>query len=76
MERAHIAAIRPGPIGLYNNYEIVQPLADPSPSQIAVVDDLLTTGAHFKAMKKILTETYPDIQVFGIFIARRVPDTE
>jgi len=76
MEKAHTAAIRPGPTELYNNYEIVQSFTDPPPSQVAVVDDLLTTGAHFKAMKRILTETYPGIQVVGIFIARRVPDTE
>jgi hypothetical protein len=75
-ERVHTAASRPKPPELYNNYEIVQPFTDPPPSQVAVVDDLLTTGAHFKAMQRILTETYPNIHVVGIFIARRVPDTE
>jgi predicted amidophosphoribosyltransferase len=76
MGQAHTAASRPGPTELYYNYEIVQSLTTPPPSQVAVVDDVLTTGAHFKAIKRIVTETYPGIEVVGIFIARRVPETE
>jgi hypothetical protein len=76
MRDAHTAESRPGPAELYDNYRIEQPLIEPTPSQIAVVDDVLTTGAHFKAMKKILGETYPGVHIVGIFIARRVPGTE
>lgn len=76
MHDAHTAEMRPGPTALYNNYQIEESRAAPAPSQIAVVDDVLTTGAHFKAMKRILNETYPDIHIVGIFIARRVPGTE
>jgi hypothetical protein len=76
MEEAHAAETRPGPTALYNNYQIEETRIAPIPSQIAVVDDVLTTGAHFKAMKKILGETYPEIRIVGIFIARRVPGTE
>jgi predicted amidophosphoribosyltransferase len=63
-------------ITLYNNYTIADELVDPVPSLIAVVDDVLTTGAHFKAMKRILIETFPDVSVVGVFLARRVPNTE
>jgi len=73
---AHTAETRPGPRTLYNNYQIEESCITPTPSQIAVVDDVLTTGAHFKAMKRILGETYPDVPIVGIFIARRVPGTE
>jgi hypothetical protein len=76
MEDAHTADARPGPATLYSNYRVDQSLILPTPSQIAIVDDVLTTGAHFKAMKRILTETYPGVRLVGIFIARRVPGTE
>jgi predicted amidophosphoribosyltransferase len=49
---------------------------DPRPSRIAVVDDVLTTGAHFKAIKRILKETFDEVEVLGLFLARRVPNTE
>ena len=45
-----------------------------SPS-VAVVDDLLTTGAHFRAVATVLSARFPDIDVVGLFIARRVPET-
>lgn len=76
MHDAHTAQHRPGPNALYQNYEIRTSLVEPIPSQVAVVDDVLTTGAHFKAMKRILEETFPDAPVVGLFLARRVPETE
>ena len=76
MQDAHSAASRPGPGSLYHNYRIQESLRVPIPVRIAVVDDVLTAGAHFKAMKRILQETYPQIPVAGIFLARRVPDTD
>src|SRR2546430_4188852 len=51
---------RPGPRQLYENYSIDDSLTEPVPVQIAVVDDVLTTGAHFKAMKRILCENFSD----------------
>jgi hypothetical protein len=48
----------------------------PRPSRIAVVDDVLTTSAHFKAIKRILKETFDEVEVLGLFLARRVPNTE
>jgi|SRR5579862_153524 len=76
MHDAHTALVRPSPTALYQNYEIDDALTDPEPSVIAVVDDVLTTGAHFKAMKRILLETFPEASVVGLFLSRRVPDTE
>ncbi|MGB7283322.1 MAG: hypothetical protein WBE13_13750 [Candidatus Acidiferrum sp.] len=73
---AHAVQDRPGPGQLYNNYEIDESLEEPTPSGIAVVDDVLTTGAHFKAMKRVLDEIFPGVQVVGLFLARRVPNTE
>ena len=73
MDETHTAEYRPRPDTLYANYRLEEGLIEPAPSMIAV-DDVLTTGAHFKAMKRILQETF-DVSVIGIFLARRVPDT-
>ena len=76
MESAHNSPDRPSPTEIYDNYTIDASLAEPVPSQIAVVDDVLTTGAHFKAMTRILQDAFPNIGVVGLFLARRVPNTE
>lgn len=34
-----------------------------------LIDDVLTTGAHFKACKEIINSNYPNIKVVGIFLA-------
>jgi predicted amidophosphoribosyltransferase len=54
-------------------YEIDENLADPEPENIAVFDDILTTGTHFRAAKRVLSERFPNARIFGFFIARRVP---
>jgi hypothetical protein len=69
------ATSRPGPDELYQRYQIDQTLIEPVPRSIAVVDDVLTTGAHFKAMQRILNETFPSVPLIGLFLARRVPVT-
>jgi hypothetical protein len=76
MHDAHTAEDRPGPGDLYENYEVNEDLTEPPPSLIVVVDDVLTTGAHFKGMKMILEDTFSDVPVLGVFLARRVPNTE
>lgn len=69
------ATSRPGPDELYQRYQIDQTLIEPVPRSIAVVDDVLTTGAHFKAMQRMLNETFPGVPLIGLFLARRVPET-
>ena len=71
---------RPRPEELAHNYQIRHKereiLIKSGRKYIYVVDDLLTTGAHFKAMQKIiLAEKIPDLKVMGIFLARRIPST-
>jgi hypothetical protein len=39
-----------------------------------VVDDVVTTGAHFVAMRNMLGREFPDTKIVGLFIARRVPE--
>lgn len=65
-------APRPNVEDLVANYEIDEALVDPAPKAIAIFDDVLTAGTHFKAMQTILASRFPGIPIFGIFIARRV----
>lgn len=44
------------------------------PKRIIIIDDVLTTGSHFKAMQTILQHHFPDAKIIGVFIARRIFD--
>ena len=56
-------------------YEIDETLCDPEPKAIAIVDDMLTAGTHFRAMADTLQVRFPDAKIIGLFIAGRVyPD--
>lgn len=42
---------------------------------IAIVDDVLTTGAHFRAMSNVLKRSIWNVSIMGLFIARTMrPD--
>jgi hypothetical protein len=73
-EPAHATAARPTIEQLVANLEIDEDFAQPAPTSIALVDDVLTTGAHFVAAKHVLTMRFPGISVRGLFVARRVFD--
>jgi hypothetical protein len=44
--------------------------AHPKPEAVVVVDDVLTTGAHYRASKEVLRMRWPGLSVLGLFIAR------
>ncbi|WP_334460213.1 hypothetical protein [Acinetobacter soli] len=56
---------------LINNYRVEKQLIFPIPSMIIVIDDVLTTGCHYKAMEHHLRQTYPSTEIVGLFLARR-----
>ena len=57
-------------------YQIDETLAEPKPSIIGIVDDVITAGTHFRAMSDTLKARFPEALIAGLFIARRVfPDT-
>jgi hypothetical protein len=64
------------PNSLKNNLEILAGLLAPEPTSILLLDDVLTTGAHFRACKMLLQEAIGDVKVFGLFIARRIPNLD
>ena len=72
----HLGADRPTPDEIRNRYRVDDSLAKPVPRSIAIVDDLLTTGSHFKAMQSILLSYFPATHIVGLFIARRVPSSD
>lgn len=57
---------------LAQNYIIDNELCEPQPTYIAIVDDMLTSGTHYRAMKDILSARFPEAKFVGMFIARRI----
>ncbi len=41
-------------------------------SSIAIIDDVLTAGTHYRAMHNVISRRFPNIAIVGMFIARRV----
>jgi predicted amidophosphoribosyltransferase len=68
---AHESEDRPTPADLLELYAIDETLTEPAPQKLAVFDDLLTTGCHFKAIAQILSDRFATKPVIGLFIARR-----
>lgn len=71
---AHESDDRPGPGDIEALYTIDEALAAPPPTKIMIVDDVLTTGSHFKAAQAVLAARFPGIPIVGCFVARRVPE--
>ena len=43
---------------------------NPLPRSIVLVDDVLATGSHFRAAKRVLEGIFPGISVVGLFLSR------
>jgi hypothetical protein len=79
VQRASMAAVheqdhRPPPEEIQANYALDEKLRNPPPQVIGLFDDVLTTGAHYRAASAALKEAFPNVRVIGLFIARRVPE--
>jgi predicted amidophosphoribosyltransferase len=72
-QAAHLAQQRPTPEELVANYHLDESLAEPAPQFIFIVDDVLTTGCHFKAVQRLLLQRFPQARIEGLFLARRAP---
>ena len=74
---AHTTAARPRPADLEVIYQINAAEAIvPLRPLIVIVDDVLTTGCHYVAMRNTILRAFPGHQVAGLFVARRVPEAE
>ncbi len=69
---AHATSTRPTIDALVANLNIDDAAAKPTPASIALIDDVITTGAHFIAAKRLLTIRFPGVPIRGFFVARRV----
>ena len=45
-------------------------VVDPQPHGVVIVDDVLTTGSHFRAAKTTIRNRWKSIRVIGLFLAR------
>ena len=43
---------------------------DPQPNAVVLVDDVLTTGSHFRAVRNVLRKRWPKLSIIGLFLAR------
>jgi hypothetical protein len=75
MPAVHESEQRPTPQELEAVYRVDRRLVTPPRAEIAIVDDMLTTGLHFRAVKAQLAHAFPGVRTVGMFIARRVPET-
>ena len=77
VQAAHEADIRPTPQDVEAGYTLNTNLAATPPQDfIFVVDDVLTTGAHFRAAQAVLRRQFLETPIVGVFVARRIPREE
>lgn len=60
---------------LAQNMKLDETHLEPRPTRVTIVDDVLTTGAHYRAAASVIGRALPGVPVLGLFVARRVfPD--
>jgi hypothetical protein len=50
---------------------VLLPCSTPARPTIVVLDDVLTSGKHFRVASDLLTSAFPNARVVGLFLARR-----
>ncbi|SEI45700.1 hypothetical protein SAMN04487995_0883 [Dyadobacter koreensis] len=71
---SHDSPLRPSIGELYQNLYLAPREMEGLRDNIVLFDDMLTTGAHFKACQSLIQDSFPEKRVLGIFIARRDVD--
>ena len=74
-DAVHDNEVRPTPDEIVARYKLEETLLQPEPGFIAVVDDVLTTGSHYRAAHTLLRTRFPTTPIQGLFLARRAPQT-
>ena len=70
-EQAKRADHRPSIDDLAASMQLVE-LDMPPPSNIILLDDVITNGTTFKAAQRLLLPHFPNAKIVGLFVARRV----
>lgn len=55
---------------IQRNLSINRELVDDIKDSIIIFDDVLTSGAHFKAVSRLLSDRFKDVNIHGLFLAR------
>ena len=63
---------RLSPSELIPYHRVAVPQGTRSPRIIAIVDDVITEGAHYVAMRNLLSDKFPTTRIIGLFAARTV----
>jgi predicted amidophosphoribosyltransferase len=64
---------RPAPEHRAQLLTLDERLASPTPKQIILVDDVLTSGGHYVAARMLLEKRFPAVRIIGVFLARVGP---
>jgi predicted amidophosphoribosyltransferase len=64
-DAVHDREERPTPAQLEARYVLDRHLLQPVPQMIAVLDDVITTGAHFVAARNVLRREYRPLPAHG-----------
>lgn len=70
VEAHHVGGAPRDPDTIAAHYVINERETSPTPTVVALFDDVITTGGHFVAGKRILRERWPNMPILGIFLAR------
>jgi hypothetical protein len=68
---SHLSKTRLRPAEICSGWRVSTRCLSQSGLRIAVVDDILVSGAHFTAAREMLRWTNPDAEIVGCFLARR-----
>jgi hypothetical protein len=72
VEASHTVSVRPPVSEIKKNYRFDEGLTKSVRNTILLFDDVLTSGAHYIACKEVIQAGFPDADIYGLFIARRV----
>ncbi|EBZ5771695.1 hypothetical protein EC412_05335 [Salmonella enterica subsp. enterica serovar Redlands] len=67
---------RPAPDEIMSNYRLDHNLLAGCRSDIIILDDVLTAGSHFRAMKTFLAQYLPETGILGLFVARTTREAD
>lgn len=74
MGKVHRGEAPRNPDSIMRNIMVDSAMLSGSHDIIALVDDVLTTGAHYAACKKLVLDAVPDRTIIGLFLSIQLPD--
>lgn len=74
MEPMHLSNSPRSAEDLYRNMTVDYSIQAQVRQNVVLFDDMITTGSHYAACKRHITEQFPGRVIAGIFISRRDPE--